>query len=139
MLLVVSLSLSAFLRHPLAQNIHIGPRKIWLTRPAESVLPDSDFDVGEGVEELTEEGRRYSMTVAKYLQAEQVGRVFKVGRLRASHGGACFVGSASAVVLWSADQRQTYGWTRKSPRCVRVCVRTMERLESRSRERKQEQ
>ncbi|CAM9240227.1 unnamed protein product [Ectocarpus sp. 12 AP-2014] len=53
------------------QNIHIGPRKIWLTRPAESVLPDSDYDVGEGGEELTEEGRRYSMTVAKYLQAEQ--------------------------------------------------------------------
>eukprot|EP00903_Cladosiphon_okamuranus_P011667 g10973.t1 len=54
------------------QNIHIGPRKIWLTRPAESVMSDnSDYEIGEGVDELTEEGRRYSMTVARYLQAEQ--------------------------------------------------------------------
>lgn len=56
------------------QNIHIGPRKIWLTRPAESVMSDySDYEIGEEVDELTEEGRRYSMTVARYLQAEQVG------------------------------------------------------------------
>ncbi|CAN0469119.1 unnamed protein product, partial [Laminaria digitata] len=51
------------------QNIHIGPRKIWLTRHAESVC--SDYEPGEEVDELTEEGRRYSMTVAKYLQLEQ--------------------------------------------------------------------
>ena len=52
------------------QNIHISPRKIWLTRHAESVR--SDYEPGEDVEELTEEGRRYSMTVAKYIQLEQV-------------------------------------------------------------------
>lgn len=51
------------------QNIHIGPRKIWLTRHAESVC--SDYEPGEEMDELTEEGRRYSMTVAKYLQLEQ--------------------------------------------------------------------
>ena len=33
----------------------------------------SDYEIGEEVDELTEEGRRYSMTVARYLQAEQVG------------------------------------------------------------------
>lgn len=52
------------------QNIHIGPRKIWLTRPADSVV--SEYEPGEDVEELTEDGRRYSMTVAKYLHLEQV-------------------------------------------------------------------
>ncbi|CAM9747126.1 unnamed protein product [Ascophyllum nodosum] len=52
-----------------ASNIHISPRKIWLTRHAESVR--SDYEPGEDVEELTEEGRRYSMTVAKYIQLEQ--------------------------------------------------------------------
>lgn len=55
---------------PGEQNIHIGPRKIWLTRHAESVC--SDYEPGEEMDELTEEGRRYSMTVAKYLQLEQV-------------------------------------------------------------------
>lgn len=58
------------------QNIHIGPRKIWLTRHAESVHPD-DYEPGEAVEDLTEDGRRYSMTVAKYLQLEQV-RFFRI-------------------------------------------------------------
>ena len=55
---------------PGEQNIHIGPRKIWLTRHAESVC--SDYEPGEEMDELTEEGRRYSMTVAKYLHLEQV-------------------------------------------------------------------
>lgn len=66
------------------QNIHIGPRKIWLTRPAESVLSEysDDYEVGEEVEELTEEGRRYSMAVAKYLQAEQVRCLASRSRLR---------------------------------------------------------
>lgn len=51
------------------QNIHIGPRKIWLTRHAESVAVGDE--PGEKPEELTEEGRRYSMTIAKYLKLEQ--------------------------------------------------------------------
>jgi len=47
------------------QNIHISPRKIYLTLHAESIdtLMDSD--------ELTEEGREYAMLLAKFIRAEQ--------------------------------------------------------------------
>lgn len=53
--------------------MHIGQRKIWLTRPALSVQQEERVNAaGEETEELTEEGRRYSLTLAKYLQLEQV-------------------------------------------------------------------
>ncbi|KAG5185983.1 6-phosphofructo-2-kinase-domain-containing protein [Tribonema minus] len=52
------------------QNIHIGPRKIWLTRHAESVSHVIG-EIGEDTGELTEGGRLYSMTLAKFIKMEQ--------------------------------------------------------------------
>eukprot|EP00953_Heterococcus_sp_UTEX-ZZ885_P002268 1748-Heterococcus_DN1.PRE.5 len=52
------------------QNIHIGPRKIWLTRHAESVS-QLIGEIGEDTGELTEAGRLYSMTLAKFIKLEQ--------------------------------------------------------------------
>lgn len=56
------------------QNIHIGPRKIWLTRHAESVsqvIGESGADAAPDSGELTESGRKYSMTIAKYIKLQQ--------------------------------------------------------------------
>ena len=61
-----------------------------------------DFEVGEELEELTEEGRRYSMAVAKYLQAEQV---------------RCWV-PAMHVVLGSCSPRHLKRGTRATGYCA---------------------
>eukprot|EP01084_Bolivina_argentea_P174685 302576_1 len=52
------------------QNVHIGRRKIWLTRPALSISQVLG-EIGEGSgEKLTEEGRQYSINIAKFINYE---------------------------------------------------------------------
>ncbi|CAM9359006.1 unnamed protein product, partial [Chrysoparadoxa australica] len=52
------------------QNVHIGERKIWLTRHSMSISQVIG-EIGEDTGELTEEGRRYSMTLAKFIKQEE--------------------------------------------------------------------
>lgn len=49
------------------QNVHIKPRKIYLALIAEEDISDPDM---KGVN-LSENGRQYTLDLAKYVQAEQ--------------------------------------------------------------------
>jgi broad specificity phosphatase PhoE len=52
------------------QNIHINPRRIWLTRHAESV--DQSMNIlGRDCGDLTETGRHYCILLSKFIKQEQ--------------------------------------------------------------------
>jgi broad specificity phosphatase PhoE/predicted kinase len=60
------------------QNIHINPRKIYLTLPAESDRRDADS--GEDTGSITAEGRVFTLNLVKFIQAEQEAAEAGMGR-----------------------------------------------------------
>ena len=60
------------------QNIHINPRKIYLTLPAESDRRDADS--GEDTGSITANGRIFTLNLVKFIQAEQEAAEAGMGR-----------------------------------------------------------